>query len=55
MIEGDSDTVIADSDAAVQRDSKCELAHAKRGRDYPSGDDVRDWDFGVYLGRHDGG
>ena len=25
------------------------------GRDYPCGDDVRDGDFGIYLGRHDGG
>ena len=25
------------------------------GRQYPCGDDVRDGDFGVYLGRHDGG
>jgi hypothetical protein len=25
------------------------------GREYPCGDDVRDGDFGVYLGRHDGG
>ena len=25
------------------------------GRDYPCGDDVRDGDFGFYLGRHDGG
>ena len=24
------------------------------GRDYPCGDDVRDGDFGIYLGRHDG-
>jgi hypothetical protein len=24
------------------------------GRQYPCGDDVRDGDFGVYLGRHDG-
>ena len=25
------------------------------GRDYPCGDGVRDGDFGLYLGRHDGG
>ena len=25
------------------------------GRDYPCGDDVRDGDFGIYLGRHEGG
>jgi hypothetical protein len=25
------------------------------GREYPCGDDVRDGDFGIYLGRHDGG
>lgn len=25
------------------------------GRDYPCGDDVRDGDFGFYLGRHDRG
>jgi hypothetical protein len=25
------------------------------GRDYPCGDDVQDGDFGLYLGRHDGG
>lgn len=25
------------------------------GREYPSGDDVRDGDFGFYLGRHGGG
>ena len=25
------------------------------GRDYPCGDDVRNGDFGIYLGRHDGG
>lgn len=25
------------------------------GRDYPCGDDVRHGDFGIYLGRHDGG
>lgn len=24
------------------------------GRHYPCGDDVRDGDFGIYLGRHDG-
>ena len=24
------------------------------GRDYPCGDDVRDGDFGIYLGCHDG-
>lgn len=24
------------------------------GRDYPCGDDVRDGDFGIYLGSHDG-
>jgi hypothetical protein len=25
------------------------------GRDYRCSDDVRDGDFGIYLGRHDGG
>jgi hypothetical protein len=25
------------------------------GRNYPFGDDVQDGDFGMYLGRHDGG
>ena len=25
------------------------------GHEYPCGDDVRDGDFGIYLGRHDGG
>ena len=33
----------------------CLLKVRRIGRDYPCGDDVRDGDFGIYLGHHDGG